>query len=32
MTLNGHNALCYTNRAVLCLNGKSLKVGDGTIE
>jgi len=23
MTVKGHNALWYANRAVLCLNGKS---------
>jgi len=33
MTLKGHNALWYTDHAVLWLNGKSLGggVGDGAI-
>jgi len=31
MTLKGHNALRYANRAVLWLNGKSWGVGDGTV-
>ena len=31
MTLKGYNALWYANCAVLWLNGKSHKVGDGTI-
>jgi len=31
MTLRGHNALWYANRAVLWLNGKLYGVGDGTI-
>jgi len=31
MTLKGHNALWYANRAVLWLNGKLEGVDDGTI-
>jgi len=31
MTLGGHNALWYANRAVLWLNGKSWRVGSDTV-
>jgi len=31
MTLKGHNALWYANRAALWLNGKSQRVDDDTI-
>jgi len=30
MTLKGHNALWYVNRAVLWLSGKPQGIGDGT--
>jgi len=32
MTLKGHNALWYVNRAVLWLNGKLYVVGDSNIK
>jgi len=31
MTLKGRNALWYANRTVLWLNGKSWRLGDGSI-
>ena len=30
--MKGHNALWYANHVVLRLNGKSQRIGDGTIE